>query len=130
MNAKILSPFEAEINGVKIVNETIYYETEDILAEIEDVLKIDLPTSFIKDFISLYEELYSKVNGEDEYEFKCDMARSWENDIKNPSELKFELNPFIYDNRVFETINSNLSNWENIYGKHPEKLEVVKVEEK
>lgn len=123
MNAKVLQTFKAEINGIEVNNADLYYETEDILAEIEDVLRIDLPTSFIKDFVDLYKSLYNKVDGEQEYEFKCDMARSWDNQIKSPSELRFSLNEFVFDNSVFDEINNNLSNWDNTYGKYPNSLE-------
>ena len=77
MDAKIIQKFKGSINGIEITDREIYMECEYILDEIEDVLNIELPTSFIKDFIQTYEYVFSNVEPQYAHELKSDIIFSW-----------------------------------------------------
>lgn len=100
MNAKIIQEFKGSINGIEITDREIYMECEYILDEIEDVLNIELPTSFIKDFIQTYEYVFSNVEPQYAHELKSDIIFSWNQEITDVKDLEFNLeeynNPYHY----------------------------------
>lgn len=116
MESKVIQAFKGEINGVEITNQDIYWEVDYILGDIESVLNIELPTSFIKDFIEAYTELYNSVDTEYLYDFKSEMIYSYERDIKDIKELNFNL-AYGYKTDKLDEINEKISNWDNTYGK-------------
>ena len=117
MESKVVQEFKGEINGIEFTNQDLYWEIEYIISDIESTLNIELPTEFIKDFTDAYTELYNKVDGEYLYDFKSEMIYSWDIDIKDIKELRFNINDFFYNTELFDAINEKIANWDNTYGK-------------
>lgn len=117
MKSKVIQEFKAEINGITFDNYDIYVEVDYILDDIEHVLNVELPTELIKDFADAYEKIYYSLDGEYLYDFKCDMVRSWDPEIKDIKELRFSLNSFCYKLDSLEYINNKIADWDNTYGK-------------
>ena len=91
MKSKVIQEFKAEINGIEFTNQDLYWEIDYIIGEIENALDIELPTEFIKDFTNAYTELYNSVDSEYLYDFKSEMIASWDMDIKDIRDLRFNL---------------------------------------
>lgn len=126
MDAKIIQKFKGSINGIEITDREIYIECEYILDEIEDTLNIDLPTSFIKDFIETYEYVFSNVEPQYAHELKSDIIFSWNQEIKNIKDLEFNLGDYDDPYRYFAELNKKIKDWDNTYGKYPNDLNLKK----
>lgn len=126
MNAKIIQEFKGSINGIEITDREIYMECEYILDEIEDVLDIELPTSFIKDFIQTYEYVFSNVEPQYAHELKSDIISSWDQEITNIKDLEFNLEEYNDPYHYFEELNKRIKDWDNTYGKYPNDLNLKK----
>lgn len=126
MNAKIIQEFKGSINGIEITDREIYIECEYILDEIEDVLNIELPTSFIKDFIQTYEYVFSNVEPQYAHELKSDIISSWDQEITNIKDLEFNLGEYNDPCRYFAELNKKIKDWDNTYGKYPNDLNLKK----
>nr|DAV72199.1 MAG TPA: hypothetical protein [Caudoviricetes sp.] len=120
MESKVIQEFKAEINGVEITNQDIYWEVDYILGDIECVLDMELPTRFIKDFIEAYTEIYNSLDSEYLYEFKSDMVFSWDREIKDIKELNFNL-PYGYRSDKLNKINERIPKWNRTYGRKTKK---------
>lgn len=116
MESKVIQAFKGEINGIEITNQDIYWEVDYIIGDIESTLDMELPTEFIKDFIEAYTELYNSVDGEYLYDFKSEMISSWDMDIKDIKDLRFNIS-YGYKTDKFDEINEKISDWDNTYGK-------------
>jgi hypothetical protein len=116
MESKVVQAFKGEINGIEITNQDIYWEVDYIIGDIESTLDIELPTEFIKDFIEAYTELYNSVDAEYLYDFKSEMISSWDMDIEDINDLRFNL-AYGYKTDKLDKINEKLSEWDNTYGK-------------
>lgn len=116
MESKIIQNFKAEINGIVFENFDIFCEVEYILGEIENTLNVSLPTEFIKDFADAYTNLYNLLDGEYLYNFKCDMVRSWDENIKDIRDIRFNLDGSVYIEQL-ELLNNKIADWDNTYGK-------------
>ena len=117
MKSKVIQEFKAEINGIKFTNQDIYWEVDYIIGELECLLDMELPTEFIKDFTNAYTRLYDGVDSEYLYDFKSEMISSWDMDIEDVKELRFNINGFCYDTDLFDVINEKIADWDNTYGK-------------
>lgn len=126
MNAKIIQKFKGSINGIEITDREIYIECEYILDEIEDVLDIELPTSFIKDFIQIYEYVFYNVESQYAYELKSDIISSWDQEITNIKDLEFSLEEYNDPCHYFAELNKKIKDWDNTYGKYPNDLNLKK----
>ena len=126
MNAKIIQEFKGSINGIEITDREIYMECEYILDEIEDVLNIELPTSFIKDFIQTYEYVFSNVEPQYAHELKSDIIFSWNQEITDVKDLEFNLEEYNDPCHYFEELNKKIKDWDNTYGKYPNDLNLKK----
>lgn len=126
MNAKIIQEFKGSINGIEITDREIYMECEYILDEIEDVLNIELPTSFIKDFIQTYEYVFSNVEPQYAHELKSDIISSWDQEITNIKDLEFNLEEYNDPCHYFVELNKKIKDWDNTYGKYPIDLNLKK----
>ena len=126
MDAKIIQEFKGSINGIEITDREIYMECEYILDEIEDVLDIELPTSFIKDFIQTYEYVFSNVEPQYAYELKSDIIFSWNQEITDVKDLEFNLEEYNDPCHYFEELNKKIKDWNNTYGKYPNDLNLKK----
>lgn len=120
MESKVIQAFKGEINGIEITNQDIYWEVDYILGDIESHLDMELPTEFIKDFIEAYTELYNSVDSEYLYDFKSEMIASWDMDIKDIKDLRFNL-AYGYKTDKLDEINEKISDWDNTYGKKSNK---------
>ena len=120
MESKVIQAFKGEINGIEITNQDIYWEVDYIIGDIESTLDMELPTRFIKDFTDAYTELYNKVDGEYLYDFKSEMIASWDMDIKDIKDLRFNIS-YGYKTDEFDKINEKISDWDNTYGKKSNK---------
>lgn len=116
MESKVIQAFKGEINGIEITNQDIYWEVDYIIGDIESTLDIELPTRFIKDFIEAYTELYNSVDAEYLYDFKSEMISSWDMDIEDINDLRFNL-VYGYKTDKLDEINEKISDWDNTYGK-------------
>lgn len=116
MESKVIQAFKGEINGIEITNQDIYWEVDYIIGDIESHLDMELPTEFIKDFIEAYTELYNSVDAEYLYDFKSEMIASWDMDIEDINDLRFNL-AYGYKTDKLDEINEKLSEWDNTYGK-------------
>lgn len=117
MKSKVIQEFKAEINGIEFTSQDLYWEVDYIIGEIENALNIELPTEFIKDFTNAYTRLYNSVDSEYLYDFKSEMISSWDMDIEDIKELRFNINGFCYDTDLFDAINEKIADWDNTYGK-------------
>lgn len=116
MKSKVIQEFKAEINGITFDNYDIYVEVDYILDDIEHVLDIELPTEFIKDFTDAYTELYNSVDSEYLYDFKSEMIASWDMDIEDIRDLRFNL-AYGYKTDKLDELNEKIADWDNTYGK-------------
>ena len=116
MKSKVIQEFKAEINGIEFTNQDLYWEIDYIIGEIENTLDIELPTAFIKDFIEAYTEIYNSVDTEYLYDFKSEMIASWDMDIEDIRELRFNL-AYGYKTDKLDELNEKIANWDNTYGK-------------
>ena len=120
MESKVIHEFKAEINGVEITNQDIYWEVDYIIGDIESTLNIELPTAFIKDFIEAYTEIYNSSDTEYLYDIKSEIVNSWDRNIKDIKELNFKpIYGFTSDK--FIKINKRIANWNRTYGKKSNK---------
>lgn len=116
MKSKVIQEFKAEINGIEFTNQDLYWEIDYIIGEIECTLNIELPTEFIKDFTDAYTELYNSVDSEYLYDFKSEMISSWDMDIEDIRDLRFNL-AYGYRTDRLDEINEKIADWDNTYGK-------------
>ena len=116
MKSKVIQEFKGEINGIEFNNQDIYWEVDYIIGDIESTLDIELPTEFIKDFTDAYTELYNSVDSEYLYDFKSEMISSWDMDIKDIRDLRFNL-AYRYRTDNLDEINEKIADWDNTYGK-------------
>lgn len=116
MESKVVQAFKGEINGIEITNQDLYWEIDYIIGEIECALNIELPTAFIKDFIEAYTEIYNSVDTEYLYDFKSEMIASWDMDIEDIRELRFNL-AYGYKTDKLDELNEKIADWDNTYGK-------------
>lgn len=116
MKSKVIQEFKAEINGIEFTNQDIYWEVDYIIGELECLLDMELPTAFIKDFIEAYTEIYNSVDAEYLYDFKSEMIASWDMDIEDIRELRFNL-AYGYKTDKLDELNEKIANWDNTYGK-------------
>lgn len=116
MESKVVQAFKGEINGIEINNQDIYWEVDYILGDIESTLDMELPTEFIKDFIEAYTQIYDSVDAEYLYDFKSEMIASWDMDIEDIRELRFNLG-YGYRTDNLDTMNEKIADWDNTYGK-------------
>lgn len=116
MKSKVIQEFKAEINGIEFTNQDLYWEVDYIIGEIENTLDIELPTEFIKDFANAYTELYNSVDSEYLYDFKSEMISSWDMDIEDIRDLRFNL-AYGYKTDKLDELNEKIANWDNTYGK-------------
>lgn len=116
MKSKVIQEFKAEINGIEFTNQDLYWEIDYIIGEIENALDIELPTEFIKDFTNAYTELYNSVDSEYLYDFKSEMIASWDMDIEDIRDLRFNL-AYGYRTDRLDEINEKIADWDNTYGK-------------
>lgn len=115
MKSKVIQEFKAEINGIEFTNQDLYWEVDYIIGEIENTLDIELPTEFIKDFADAYTELYNSVDTEYLYDFKSEMIASWDMDIEDIRDLRFNL-AYGYKTDKLDELNEKIANWDNTYG--------------
>lgn len=116
MKSKVIQEFKAEINGIEFTNQDLYWEVDYIIGEIENTLGIELPTEFIKDFIEAYTEIYNSVDTEYLYDFKSEMIASWDMDIEDIRDLRFNL-AYGYKTDKLDELNEKIADWDNTYGK-------------
>jgi len=116
MKSKVIQEFKAEINGIEFTNQDLYWEVDYIIGEIENTLDIELPTEFIKDFANAYTELYNSVDSEYLYDFKSEMIASWDMDIEDIRDLRFNL-AYGYKTDKLDELNEKIADWDNTYGK-------------
>lgn len=116
MKSKVIQEFKAEINGIEFTNQDLYWEIDYIIGEIECTLNIELPTEFIKDFTNAYTKLYNSVDTEYLYDFKSEMIASWDMDIEDIRDLRFNL-AYAYKTDKLDELNEKIADWDNTYGK-------------
>lgn len=116
MKSKVIQEFKAEINGIEFTNQDLYWEVDYIIGELECLLDMQLPTEFIKDFATAYTELYNSVDSEYLYDFKSEMISSWDMDIEDIRDLRFNL-AYGYRTDRLDEINEKIADWDNTYGK-------------
>lgn len=116
MKSKVIQEFKAEINGIEFTNQDLYWEVDYIIGELECLLDMELPTAFIKDFIEAYTEIYNSVDTEYLYDFKSEMIASWDMDIEDIRDLRFNL-AYGYKTDKLDELNEKIANWDNTYGK-------------
>ena len=126
MDTKVIQEFKGSINGVEIFDREIYMECEYILGEIEELLNIDLPVSFVKDFIDAYEYVFSNVEPQYAHELKSDIINSWNQEITDIKELEFKLEDYNDPYHYFTELNKKIKDWDNTYGKYPNDLNLKK----
>ena len=126
MDTKVIQEFKGSINGVEIFDREIYMECEYILGEIEELLNIDLPVSFVKDFIDAYEYVFSNVEPQYAHELKSDIINSWNQEITDIKELEFKLEDYNDPYHYFTELNKKIKDWDNTYGKYPNNLNLKK----
>lgn len=76
MKSKVIQEFKGTINGIELSDRDLFYDCEYILQELEDQFDIDLPTSFINDFIHAYKSIFYDLGSEYVYEFRSHMSSS------------------------------------------------------
>ena len=120
MKSKIIREFKGTINGIEISDRDLFYDCEYILEELESQFSIDLPTSFIDDFIKAYSSIFYDLNSEYLYDFRSHMSSSsWDIDLKDITRLHFDIGSYYDTDAQFSEINKNIRNWKNTYGKYP-----------
>lgn len=120
MKSVIIQEFIGTINGIKISDRDLFYDCEYILEQLEEQFKIDLPTSFIDDFIHAYSSIFYDLNSEYLYEFRSHMSSSsWDIDLKDITRLHFDIGSYYDTDARFSEMNKNIRNWKNTYGKYP-----------
>lgn len=120
MNAKIIQEFKGTINGIKLSDRDLFYDCEYILQELEDQFDIDLPTSFINDFIHAYKSIFYDLGSEYMHEFRSHMSSSsWDIDLQDITQLHFDIGSYYDTDAKFSEMNKNIRNWKNTYSKYP-----------
>lgn len=120
MKSVIIQEFKGTINGIELSDRELFYDCEYILDQLEDQFDIDLPTSFIDDFIKAYGSIFYDLGSEYLYEFKSHMSSSsWDIDLKDITQLHFDIGSYYDTDARFSEINKNIRNWKNTYGKYP-----------
>ena len=115
MKSVIIQEFKGTINGIEINDRELFYDCEYILDQLEDQFDIDLPTSFIDDFSIFYD-----LGSEYSYEFRSYMSSSsWNIDLKDITQLHFDIGSYYDTDARFSEMNKNIRNWKNTYSKYP-----------
>ena len=120
MKSVIVKEFKGTINGIEISDRELFYNCEYILEQLEDQFDIDLPTSFIDDFIKAHTSIFYDLGSEYSYEFRSHMSfSSWDMDLKDITQLHFDIGSYYDTDARFSEMNKNIRNWKNTYGKYP-----------
>lgn len=120
MKSKIVQEFKGTINGIELSDRDLFYDCEYILRELEDQFDIDLPTSFIDDFIKAYKSIFYDLGSEYSYEFRSHMSSSsWDIDLQDITQLHFDIGSYYDTDAKFSEMNKNIRNWKNTYSKYP-----------
>jgi hypothetical protein len=120
MKSTIIQEFKGTINGIEISDRELFYNCEYILEQLEDQFDIDLPTSFINDFIHAYKSIFYDLGSEYSYEFRSHMSSSsWDTDLQDITQLHFDIGSYYDTNAQFSEMNKNIRNWKNTYSKYP-----------
>lgn len=120
MKSKIIQEFIGTINGIRITDRDLFYDCEYILEELESQFDIDLPTSFINDFINAYSSIFYDLDSEYLYEFRSHMSSSsWDIDLKDITHLHFDIGSYYDTDARFTEMNRNIRNWKDTYSKYP-----------
>ena len=98
----------------------MFYDCEYILEQLEDQFDVDLPTSFIDDFIKAYTSIFYDLESEYLYDFRSHMSSSsWDIDLKDIARLHFDIGSYYDTDAQFSEMNKNIRNWKNTYAKYP-----------
>lgn len=120
MKSKIIQEFKGTINGIELGDRELFYDCEYILEQLEEQFDIDLPTSFINDFIHAYSSIFYDLNSEYLYDFRSHMSSSsWDIDLKDITRLHFDIGSYYDTDAQFSEMNKNIHNWKNTYSKYP-----------
>lgn len=120
MKSTIIQEFKGTINGIEISDQELFYNCEYILEQLEDQFDIDLPTSFIDDFIKAYNSIFYDLGSEYSYEFRSHMNySSWDTDLQDITQLHFDIGSYYDTDARFSEMNKNIRNWKNTYSKYP-----------
>lgn len=120
MKSVVVQEFIGTINGIKITDRDLFYDCEYILEELESQFSIDLPTSFIDDFIKAYTSIFYDLESEYLYDFRSHMSSSsWDIDLKDITRLHFDIGSYYDTDAQFSEINKNIRNWKDTYSKYP-----------
>lgn len=120
MKSKIIQEFKGTINGIELSDRDLFYDCEYILQELEDQFDIDLPTSFINDFIHAYKSIFYDLGSEYVYEFRSHMSSSsWDIDLQDITQLHFDIGSYYDTDAQFSKMNKNIRNWKNTYSRYP-----------
>ena len=120
MKSVIIQEFKGTINGIEVTDRDLFYDCEYILDQLEDQFDIDLPTSFIDDFIKAYMSIFYDLGSEYSYEFRSYMSSSsWDIDLKDITQLHFDIGSYYDTDARFSEMNKNIRNWKNTYAKYP-----------
>lgn len=120
MKSKIIQEFIGTINGIKITDRDLFYDCEYILEELESQFNTDLPTSFIDDFIHAYSSIFYDLDSEYLYDFRSHMSSSsWDIDLKEITQLHFDIGSYYDTDARFTEMNKNIRNWKDTYRKYP-----------
>lgn len=120
MKSVIIQEFKGTINGIELSDRELFYNCEYILDQLEDQFDIDLPTSFIDDFIKAYASIFYDLGSEYSYEFRSHMSfSSWDIDLKDITQLHFDIGSYYDTDARFSEMNKNIRNWKNTYSKYP-----------
>lgn len=120
MKSVIIQEFKGTINGIEVTDRELFYNCEYILEQLEDQFDIDLPTSFIDDFIKAYSSIFYDLGSEYSYEFRSHMSfNSWDIDLKDITQLHFDIGSYYDTDAQFSEMNKNIRNWKNTYSKYP-----------
>lgn len=120
MKSRIIQEFKGTINEIEISDRDLFYDCEYILEELESQFSIDLPTSFIDDFIKAYTSIFYDLESEYLYEFRSHMSSSsWDIDLKDITRLHFDIGSYYDTDAQFSEMNKNIRNWKNTYAKYP-----------
>ena len=120
MKSIVIQEFKGIINGIEISDRDLFYDCEYILQELEDQFDIDLPTSFINDFIHAYKSIFYDLGSEYVYEFRSHMSSSsWDTDLQDITQLHFDIGSYYDTDAQFSEINKNIRNWKNTYSRYP-----------
>lgn len=120
MKPVVIQEFKGTINGIEISDRDLFYDCEYILEELESQFSIDLPASFIDDFIKAYSSIFYDLNSEYLYDFRSHMSSSpWDIDLKDITLLHFDIGSYYDTDAQFSEMNKNIRNWKNTYAKYP-----------